>query len=101
MRKGSPSILPNSSSAILQPMPHGLQVVWEEQEDKHVLLRDGERIAAHHNGFSCHNLAERLLSGNAERALAQFDYIKACGGSHYVTREAIREITATINGETT
>jgi hypothetical protein len=41
-------------------------------------------IASHPNGFSCDNLAQRMIdgwsSGDAERAMDQFDYILACGG---------------------
>lgn len=86
-RKGSASILPNSSARILAPMPCGLQVRWHEELDSHVLYQNERMIAAHHNGFSCHNLAERMLAGNLERALSQFDYITDCGGKHYVTRD--------------
>lgn len=42
-------------------------------------------LAQHSNGYSCHNLAVRLIevwAGKREPAyaLAQFDYILACGG---------------------
>lgn len=95
MRKGSRSILPNSSSAILAPMAGGLQVRWHEELDLHVLYHGESMIAGHHNGFSCHELAVRLLAGNAERALAQFDFITACGGKHYVTRDAFLALEVT------
>jgi hypothetical protein len=88
MRKGSQSLLPNSNSAILMPMAGGLQVRWHEELDSHVLYHGENRVAAHHNGFSCHELAKRMLAGDTERTLAQFDYITACGGKHYMTREA-------------
>jgi len=91
-RRGTRSILPNSNSAILAPMAYGLQVRWHEELDSHVLYHGEQRVAGHHNGFSCHELAKRILSGNAERATAQFDYITACGGQHYITHEAFATI---------
>lgn len=81
------SILPNSSAAILAPMPGGLQTRWHDDLDSHVLYCGEKRIAGHHNGFSCHELAVRMLAGDMKRTLAQFDYITACGGKHYVTRD--------------
>jgi hypothetical protein len=70
-------------------MAGGFRVQWHEELDMHILYRDGQRIAGHHNGFSCHCLAQRILGGDLERALAQFDYIKACGGRHYISRDAV------------
>ena len=95
MRKGSPSILPNSSAEILKPMAVGVQVRWHDELDSHVLYHGDRRIAAKHNGFSCHELAKRMLSGDTERALAQFKYITDCGGKHYVTQE---EFLAVMSG---
>lgn len=37
-------------------------------------------LAAHHNGFCCHCLAERMVKGNLEGSLGQLKYIKDCGG---------------------
>lgn len=73
-------------------MAGALQVRWHEELDSHVLYQGETRIAGHHNGFSCHNLAKRMLTGNFEYALAQFDYITDCGGEHYVTPEAFRAL---------
>ena len=87
------SILPNSSAQILQPMPGGFQVAWGEDQDTHTLYRSGKALASHHNGFSCHNLAERILKGGAEHAVAQFDYIRDCGGKQHVDADAIRSMT--------
>lgn len=51
-----------------------------EEEDTHGLfaVSTGDLLAKHPNGFSCHCLAERLMSGN--RPAEQADYIVACGG---------------------
>lgn len=73
-------------------MAGGLQVRWHDELDEHALYCGEQRIASHHNGFSCHNLAERMLAGNEERTLAQFDYITACGGEHYVSRDVFIEL---------
>ena len=83
------SILPNSNSLILQPIatPRGtFQVIWSEPADSHVLQFNGADIAAHHNGFSCHGLALRIIEvwqGKRLRQYAadQFDYVIRCGGS--------------------
>jgi hypothetical protein len=41
-------------------------------------------VATHGNGFSCDELAKRIIagwiSGDSASALRQFDYILACGG---------------------
>ncbi len=87
------SLLPNSSPRILKPMANGFQVVWDEAADHHVLQHNGEPIAAHHNGYSCHELAKRILTGNTARALDQFDYIKACGGTLCASRERLEALT--------
>lgn len=83
------SILPNSAAHILQPITgkHGtFQVKWIPVLDDHGLFFDGRCIATHNNGFSCHNLAQRLLDvwegkRQPDYALQQFDYILACGGT--------------------
>lgn len=87
------SILPNSSAQILQPMSGGFQVCWHEYLDTHTLYRSGKALASHHNGFSCHNLAERILKGDPERAVDQFDYIRDCGGKQHVDSDTIRSMT--------
>ena len=92
MRKGSPSVLPNSSETILAPLAHSLQIIWCDELDRHVLFCGDAAIAGHHNGFSCHNLAIRMLSGRITYALDQFDYIKQCGGRQYVASETIRRL---------
>ena len=91
MRKGSPSILPNSSARILKPMADGLIIRWHDERDTHVLYQYDVPLAAHHNGFSCHVLAEYMLRGDAERACKQLDCISACGGKVYVSRAEITE----------
>jgi len=57
-------------------------------------------IAMHPNGYSCDNLAERIIAawnneGAANRAIQQFDYILACGG----LTESRENVFALINGE--
>lgn len=76
----------------MKPMEGGFRVQWHEELDTHVLYRGDQRIAGHHNGFSCHELAKRILAGDPARAVAQFDYIKACGGDHYITPEAFKQM---------
>lgn len=55
-------------------------------------------IATHANGYSCDELAKRLIaaweSGDTERALAQFDYVLACGGMG-MSRDRIEYLAAT------
>lgn len=52
-------------------------------------------IASHPNGYSCDELAKRMIIAWAEhereRALQQFDYILACGGSG-VDRSVIEDL---------
>lgn len=84
------SLLPNSSPEILRPL-RGLggtfHVVWIEQIDAHCLFfnRDGEdastMLATHHNGYSCHALAERIISGDRKRINDQLEYIRRCAGT--------------------
>ena len=87
------SILPNSSPGILKPLEGGFWTCWHDELDMHVLYKGFARLAGHHNGYSCYELAMRILAGNTERAIAQFDYIKACGGVQYVTADAIKGFT--------
>ena len=98
-RKGSASILPNSVPHILQPMKKGLQVRWEDENDRHTLFHERTPVASHHNGFSCHNLAERIIAGDTERVLHQAIYIIQCGGvlhcsSYYLIDLALGEATS-------
>lgn len=100
------SILPSSDGQILQPMAgvHGtLQVKPLLEIESYGLFYTHEiqapvggamqtimassMIASHPNGYSCHNLAQRILAAWSnpteamiDRALAQFDYILSCGG---------------------
>ena len=81
------SILPSSAPHILQPMVHPfgtLQVRALPDLDKHALFHLHDRgesiIAMHPNGYSCHELALRIISGDEQRIRAQADYIQQCGG---------------------
>lgn len=81
------SILANSSPKILKPIGTTfgvLQVRWMDKLDTHqlVLIVNGKEtvIASHHNGFSCHSLAERMEAGNQAAIKDQADYIVCCGG---------------------
>ena len=99
------SILPSSDPTILKPLNglHGLlQVIPIPEADTYGLFftaKDGKScLAQHSNGYSCHNLAVRLVdvwSGKREQAyaLAQFDYILSCGGLGK-SRESIAHIAA-------
>ena len=55
-------------------------------------------IAMHPNGYSCDELAKRILAawegGDQARALAQFDYILQCGGLGS-SRDAITRLIET------
>lgn len=82
------SILPNSDMTILQPINtvHGVfHVKLIEGLDDHGLFFNDSLLAIHNNGYSCHNLAKRIIEvweGKRDRdyAIEQFDYILACGG---------------------
>lgn len=82
------SLLASSDSRILQPLTgkHGtFQVRPLPELDTHALFLDGHILAMHPNGYSCRNLAERIIEvwegRRAEAyALEQFDYILRCGG---------------------
>lgn len=82
------SILPNSDATIFKPVntEHGVfQVKLIPLIDDHGLFLDGFLIVVHNNGYSCHNLAKRILDvwqGKRDRlyAVDQFDYILQCGG---------------------
>jgi hypothetical protein len=84
------ALLGNSSAEILKPLQGAggtFQIVWIEQIDAHALLYQRDQsegavmLATHHNGFSCHALAERIIAGNRERALSQLEFIARCGGT--------------------
>lgn len=82
------SYLPSSEPSILQLMPgqHGtFQVRALAELDTHGLFCDARLIATHPNGYSCHELAKRVLSvwrgeQDVAYAMAQFDYLLDCGG---------------------
>lgn len=83
------SILPSSDRRILQPIntPRGVFVVEAcADQDTHILFFNGEMLASHPNGYSCHNLADRIISvwegkRPAGYALEQFDYVIRCAGT--------------------
>lgn len=86
------SLLPSNNEHILQPIqtPFGvLQVRVLESEDTHVLTltRGGVEttICKHPNGFSCHELAERML-----RIEKQAEFIRACGGECLETGKILK-----------
>ena len=82
------SILPNSDASILQPIQteHGtFQVKLVQSLDDHALYFNDSILVIHNNGYSCHNLAKRIIEvwdGKRDKkyALDQYDYILACGG---------------------
>lgn len=81
------SILPSSCPRILQPAKFNggiLQVKPDEAKDTHSLYftKAGSEtvLASHPNGYSCHCLAERIVSGDADRIANQAHYIVECGG---------------------
>jgi len=92
LHRGTRSILPNSSNSLLTFDVGGFAIRWHEEKDTHTLYHEGDPIVSKHNGFSCKCLAERILSGNLQRALDQFDYIKKCGGEQHVLQNRIREL---------
>lgn len=80
--------LPNSAHYILVPMVgcKGIfRVEWNASFDTHTLsfTKESESpvlIATHHNGFSCHELALRMIGGDMTKVNEQREYILACGG---------------------
>jgi hypothetical protein len=83
------SILPSSDPQILQVFQgkHGsFQVRPLPELDTYGLFLDEKQLLAMHpNGYSCHELAKRILAvwdgkSDVKRAMEQFDYILACGG---------------------
>jgi len=74
----------NSSCAeILKPIKFGDGVLKVEPDylaDTHRLCFNNESFASHPNGYSCHSLAARLVSGDKDKIKEQADYIVRCGG---------------------
>lgn len=102
------SILPSAGWGVYGVKP-GLYGSFEtrplEEHDTHGLYYshgtgpqagDFVLIASHPNGYSCDELAKRMISAwvgdGQERALQQFDYILACGGAG-VDRTVIEDLT--------
>lgn len=88
------SILASSCPQILQSMPFKdgrLRVVPDYEADTHHLQLNGQTIASHPNGYSCHALAERMIAGDTKRIQDQAEYIVACGGESNF--EAINQAT--------
>lgn len=81
------SLLPNSSPHILLPMAGKggtFQVVWWPEADTHALIfkaATSRLIATHHNGYSCHALAERIINRDLAYATDQLNFIRRCGGT--------------------
>ncbi len=82
------SILPSNAPHILKPIlcPFGqLRVVPDEEKDTHflILTRDTRKwiLASHPNGFSCWDLAERIVKGDRDKIKDQMEYIAECGGT--------------------
>lgn len=83
-RHVSGSILPSNEPRILRPIETAfgtLQVRVIAELDTHGLFLNGSLLATHGNGYSCHCLAERMVSGNVTWALEQAEYILDCGGT--------------------
>lgn len=81
------SLLPSESRETMAPLAWGtrtFQVVAVQALETYVLTlsheRGTSRLAEHPNSYSLHALAKRLVSGDHAHALAQRDYIEACGG---------------------
>lgn len=83
------SFLPSCDIQILQPVhgAHGkLQVrPLPELDTFGLFLDDTVLLVTHPNGYSCHELATRMVAAWKDastlyRAMAQFDYILSCGG---------------------
>lgn len=81
------SILNSSCPQILVPLEFKswrLLVRPLPDQDTHALILVAsygeELLAKHPNGFSCHNLAERMIAGDLNRTMEQADYIARCGG---------------------
>ena len=93
------SLLPSSDPRILTPIKYAdgvLVVIPLPTEDTHALVfRRGDAettLASHPNGYSCHSLAERIISGNHQSVSEQAAYIVACGGTSLSTDEIFKTI---------
>lgn len=77
------SILPSSNSDTFKPVDLPCfrvgVVVASKDLDTHAVLIDGGMVCTHPNGHSCKELLNRIAAG--EKAVEQFDYILACGGT--------------------
>lgn len=81
------SVLPSSDPQILQPIVctfGTLQVRAMPELDTHMLFWSHDRyesmLAEHPNGYSCHNLAKRMVAGNKDKVRQQAQYLLDCGG---------------------
>ena len=91
------SILASSDPSILVPIKFKdatLTVVPCDESDTHTLIlktAEGEcELASHQNGYSCHELARRMIDGDMKRTLDQAQYVIRCGGAADI--EAIRNV---------
>ena len=95
------SLLPSSEKRILQPLrgPFGtFQVFARAEMDTHALFLNDLMVASHPNGFTCYNLAERIVDVWAGRrvpeyAMKQFDYLLSCAGTG-LTRENMERVVS-------
>lgn len=81
------SLLPSSAPHILQRIPFAsgaLQVRALADLDTHALFHTHDRgesiVAMHPNGYSCRELAERIVQRDEKRIRDQAEYIQLCGG---------------------
>lgn len=81
------SILPSESRETMAPLAWGeriFQIVALPALETYMLTLAHDRgiscLAQHPNSYSLHALAKRLVTGDHAHALAQRDYIEACGG---------------------
>lgn len=90
------SLLPSNESRILKPVdaPFGvLQVRVIADCDTHGLFCGESLLATHPNGYSCHALLERMVSGDTNKTRDQVKYILDCGG----TAKCVEHIIATMS----
>lgn len=84
MRHVSGSLLPSNEPRILQPVQTRfgiMQVRVISELDTHGLFHGESLLATHGNGYSCRNLLDRMIAGDAGRVREQVEYILACGGT--------------------
>lgn len=74
------SLLPSSDARILKPLGN-LQVRALTELDAHGLFYEGSLLATHPNGYSCRELAERMVAGDERRVREQAQFILDCGGT--------------------